>query len=102
MSCLNLSSMCYDLIRQQFAFHSQAPVFTFGNRSAPHLPGESSIDEGHLDEAGRSTEATYGKTRLHNSVRWWWLASPLQTNVRLESQKTKEFEKEGSGNGPHN
>jgi hypothetical protein len=41
----NPSSMCYDLMRQQFAFHSQAPVLTFGNRSALHLPGESSIDE---------------------------------------------------------
>jgi len=89
-------------MRQQFAFHSQAPVLTFGNQSALHLLGESSIDEWHLGEAGRSTEATYGRTHLYDSVRRWWLASPLQTNVRLESQKTKDFKKEGGGNGPHN
>jgi len=94
--------MCYDLMRQQFALHLQPPVLTFGNRSAPHRLGESSIGESHLDEAGRSTEATYGKIRLHDSVRWLWLASPLQTSVRLESQKTRDFKKEGGGNGPHN
>jgi hypothetical protein len=55
-----------------------------------------------MDEAGRSTEGTYGETPLHDSVRCWWLASPLQTNVRLESQKTKNFKKGGGGNGPHN
>ena len=48
------------------------------------------------------TEATYGKIRLHDSVRWWWLASRLETNMRLESQKTRDFKKEGGGNGPHN
>jgi hypothetical protein len=94
--------MCYDLMHQQFALHLQAPVLTFGNPSAPHRLGESSIGEFHLDEAGRSTEATYGKIRLHDSVRWWWLASPLQINVRLESQKTKDFKNEEGGNGPHN
>jgi len=81
---------------QQFALHLQAPVPTFGNPSAPDRLGESSIGEGHLDAAGRSTEATYGKTRMHDSVRWRWLASPRQTNVRLESQKTKDFKKEGA------
>jgi hypothetical protein len=86
-------------MRQQFALHLQAPVLTFGSPSAPHRLGESSIGERHLDEDGRSTEASYGKTRSHASVRWWWLASPLQTNVRLESQKTKDFKKEG-GNWP--
>jgi hypothetical protein len=70
------------IMRQQFAPHLQPPVLTFGNRSAPHRLGESSIGESHLDGAGRSTEATYGKIRLHDSVRWLWLASPLHTNVR--------------------
>jgi len=43
-----------------------------------------------------------GRVVLHDSVRRWWLASPLQTNVRLERQKTKDFKKEGGANGPHN
>ena len=94
--------MCYDLMLLQFALHLQAPVLTFGNPSAPHGLGESSIGERHLDEAGRSIEATYEKTRLHDSVRWWWLAAPLQANVRLESQRTKDFKKGGGSNGPHN
>jgi len=89
-------------MRQQFTLHLQAPVLPFGNPSAPHRLGESPIGESHLDEAERSTEATYGKARLHDSVRWWWLASPLQANVRLESQKTKDFKMEGDCNGAHN
>jgi len=83
-------------MRQQFGLHLQAPVLTFGNPSAS-TPSWRIV---HLDEAGHSTEATYEKTRLHDSVRWWWLASPLQTNVRLESQKTKDFKKEGGGKWP--
>jgi len=55
-----------------------------------------------MDEPGRSIEATYEKTRLHDSVRWLWLAAPLQTNVREESQNTKDFKKKGVGNGPYN
>jgi len=35
--------MYYDLMLQQFALHLQAPVPTFGNPSAPHRLGESSI-----------------------------------------------------------
>jgi len=49
---------------------------------------------------------THGKTVPHDGGEVFaehrWLASPLQTNVRLESQKTKDFKKEGAGNGPHN
>ena len=48
------------------------------------------------------TEATERKIRLHDSVRGWGLASPKQTNMRLESQKTRDFKNEGGGNGPHN
>ena len=33
----------YNLMRRQFAFHLQAFVLTFGNPSAPHRRGESSI-----------------------------------------------------------
>jgi hypothetical protein len=36
----NLLSMCYDLLHQQFAFHLQVSVLTFGNPSAPHRRGE--------------------------------------------------------------
>jgi hypothetical protein len=35
--------MCYDLVRQQFTFHSQAPVLNFGNRSALHLLGNRQL-----------------------------------------------------------
>ena len=41
----NLSSMCYDLMRLQFALHLQAPVLTFGNPSAPHRFGDALIGE---------------------------------------------------------
>ena len=77
---------------QQFALHLRAHVLTFGNPSAPPRPGDSSTGERHLDETGRSIEATYGKTRLHDSVRWRWVASPVQTNVRLGKPKDKGFQ----------
>jgi hypothetical protein len=80
---------------------SAVPVLTFGNPSAPHRLGEIVNWERHLDEAGRMTEATDRKIRLHDSVRGWGLASPKQTNMRLESQKTRDFKNEGGGNGPH-
>jgi hypothetical protein len=41
----SLSSMCYDLMREQFALHRQVPVLACGNPSATHLLGESSIGE---------------------------------------------------------
>ena len=87
---------------QQFALHLRAHVLTFGNPSAPPRPGDSSIGERHLDEAGCSIEATYGKTRLHDSVvggGWVLRSKPM---CDWESQKTKDFKKEGGGNGPHN
>jgi hypothetical protein len=79
-------------MRQQFALRLQPPVLTFGNRSAPNRLGESSIGESHLDEAGRSAEATYGKIRLHDSVGWWWLASPLQNQCAIGKPKDKGFQ----------
>src|ERR1700757_2472837 len=42
-----------------------------------------------------------GRVVLHDSVRRWWLASPLQTNVRLERQKAKDFKRAGGANCPY-
>src|SRR5246500_892783 len=43
-----------------------------------------------------------GRVVLHDSVRRWWLASLLQTNVRLVRQKAKDFKREGGANAPYN
>jgi hypothetical protein len=87
--------MCYDLVRQQFALHLQAPVLTLGNPSAPHRLGESSIGNDIWTTPDARQKPLMEKlVCMILFVGGWLLRSKPMCDWK--SQKTKDFKKEGS------